>query len=65
MTPIAVQEPVANNVYIADLKAEVVVDHVEVEATPKPPVADDFMYETSEAQIERLAVIYICKFGNH
>ncbi|KAK9326879.1 hypothetical protein V1520DRAFT_94458 [Lipomyces starkeyi] len=45
MTPIAVQEAVANNVDIADLKAKVVVDHVEVEATPKPPVADDFMYD--------------------
>lgn len=33
------------NVDLADLKAKVVVDHVEVEASPKPPVADDYMYD--------------------
>ncbi|KAK4937548.1 hypothetical protein LTR10_021840 [Elasticomyces elasticus] len=36
---------VANNVDIADVKAKVVVDHVELEVEPQLPVADDFMYD--------------------
>lgn len=47
MAPIAIidkelEAAQVNN--IADLKAKVVVDHVEREVTP-PPVADDFMYD--------------------
>lgn len=33
------------HVDFADLKDKVVIEHVELVATPKPPVADDFMYE--------------------
>lgn len=29
----------------ADLKTKVVVNHVELEVDPKPPVSDDFMYD--------------------
>ncbi|KAK9350907.1 hypothetical protein V1523DRAFT_418322 [Lipomyces doorenjongii] len=36
---------VDSNVDIAHLKAKYVVDHVELEVTPKPPVADDYMYD--------------------
>ena len=30
---------------ISDLKAKTVVNNVEIEITPKPPVADNFMYD--------------------
>lgn len=36
---------VPNNVDIADVKAKVAVDHVELEVGPKLPVADNFMYD--------------------
>lgn len=36
---------VDNKVDIADVKAKVVVDDVELEVTPEPPVADNFMYD--------------------
>lgn len=49
MAPIAIHEPrvphVSNKIDIAALKAKVVLNHVELETTPKPPVADDFMYD--------------------
>lgn len=45
MAPIAMPEfHVGDKVDIADLKAKVVIDTVELEATP-PPVADNFMYD--------------------
>lgn len=28
-----------------DVKSKIIVDHVEIEVAPKPPVADDFMYD--------------------
>ena len=45
MAPTAVTEPLSGHVNIADLKAKVVDDHVEVVQDHKPPVADDFMYD--------------------
>lgn len=30
---------------LADVKSKVVVDNVELEVSPPPPVADDFMYD--------------------
>lgn len=45
MSPTAVIDTALDrNVTIADLKAKVVKDHVEVEVSP-PPVADDYMYD--------------------
>ena len=44
MAPTAVIENTLP-VDLADLKAKSVAGHVELEATPKPPVADDFMYD--------------------
>lgn len=35
----------APQVDLVDVKSKVVVDHVELEASPAPPVADDFMYD--------------------
>lgn len=35
----------AEHVEFADLKAKVIVDHVEIDVEPQPPVADDFMYD--------------------
>lgn len=43
MAPIATQD--LQQVDVADVKAKVVVDHVELEITPEPPVADNFMYD--------------------
>lgn len=46
MAPHAIYEPVSDNkIDITDLKVKVVSNHVELDATPKPPVADDFMYD--------------------
>lgn len=46
MPPIAIHEPIVDKKFdIADLKAKVVFNHVEVKADPKPPLADDFMYD--------------------
>lgn len=46
MAPIATRDLSSDNkVDIADVKAKVVVDHVELEVTPEPPVADNFMYD--------------------
>lgn len=46
MAPHAIYETVAdNNVDLTDLKIKVVAKHAEVEATPKPPVANNFMYD--------------------
>lgn len=44
MAPTAVTATTPH-VNIADLKAKVVGDHVEVVEDHKPPVADDFMYD--------------------
>lgn len=30
---------------LADIKSKVIVDHVELETSPPPPVADNFMYD--------------------
>lgn len=35
----------ASQVDLVDVKSKVLVDHVELEASPAPPVADDFMYD--------------------
>lgn len=35
----------ASRVDLVDVKSKVVVDNVELEASPTPPVADDFMYD--------------------
>ena len=35
----------APQVDLIDVKSKVVVDNVELEASPAPPVADDFMYD--------------------
>lgn len=46
MAPTAVNEfQVDGKAAISDLKLKVVANHVEVEAAPKPPVADNFMYD--------------------
>jgi hypothetical protein len=46
MAPHAEYEPtIYHNVDITNLKAKVVANHVELDQTPKPPVADDFMYD--------------------
>lgn len=46
MAPMSVHEFAADSdVGVADLKAKVLVNNVELEASPKPPVADDFMYD--------------------
>ncbi|RSH82839.1 hypothetical protein EHS25_005829 [Saitozyma podzolica] len=44
MAPTATAVPDVPDV-IADLKAKVVNGHVEVEQTPKPPIADNYMYD--------------------
>lgn len=44
MAPTAIAE-VAPNVDIAELKAKTVGSHVELEVDPKPPVADNYMYD--------------------
>lgn len=44
MAPTAVSAPDAE-VKIADLKAKIVNEHVEVEVEPKLPVADNYMYD--------------------
>lgn len=44
MAPISLQA--AHDVdHIADLKAKLVDNHVEVEAVPRGPVSDDYMYD--------------------
>jgi hypothetical protein len=46
MAVLTIADPVRNQVDdFTDLKAKVVVNNVEIEATPTPPVADDFMYD--------------------
>lgn len=51
MAPHAIHESGTDNkvdirdVDLPDLKAKVMVDHVELEASPRPPVADDYMYD--------------------
>ena len=46
MAVVAVPEAgTVNNVIIADLKAKVVVDQVELDVSPVGPVADNFMYD--------------------
>jgi len=45
MVPHSVYTPSIHNVDIVDLKAKIVANHVELDQTPKPPVADDFMYD--------------------
>ena len=48
MAPISLPEFYdGDKVDIADLKAKVVAGTVEVEATPEPPVADNYMYDFS------------------
>jgi hypothetical protein len=43
---IAVQNPTPQqDLEIPDVKVKTIVNHVEVEVTPKPPVADNFMYD--------------------
>lgn len=44
MAPTAVTANIPAN-DLADLKAKSVAGHVEVEVTPAPPVADNFMYD--------------------
>lgn len=44
MAPTAVAE-LSRSVDIADLKAKVINDHVELEKEPKLPVADNYMYD--------------------
>jgi hypothetical protein len=46
MAPHAIYEsPIYDNVDSANIKAKVVTNEVELEVTPTPPVADDFMYD--------------------
>ncbi|KAJ4294208.1 hypothetical protein N0V90_007898 [Kalmusia sp. IMI 367209] len=46
MAPIAVHESVIDHkVDMADLKAKVIVNDIELETTPKAPLPDDFMYD--------------------
>lgn len=44
MAPTAVGE-LPPDVDLADIKAKTVNSHVELEVEPKPPVADDYMYD--------------------
>lgn len=39
------EHDITRHVDLVDLKSKVVVDSVELEASPPPPVADDFMYD--------------------
>lgn len=43
MSPTAIIDN--HKVDLADLKSKVIDGHVELEETPKPPVADNFMYD--------------------
>jgi hypothetical protein len=46
MAPHAIYEsPIDNSIDVANIKAKVVANEVELEVTPTPPVADDFMYD--------------------
>lgn len=51
MAPIAIYDPAIKNIAVnkdvdlLDIKAKVVVDQVEIDLGPKPPVADDYMYD--------------------
>lgn len=46
MSIITLQDPsVDHKVEKVDLKAKIIVDDVEIESTPAPPVADNFMYD--------------------
>merc|ERR1711939_1129874 len=44
---VEVAPPLNDNTIVpnADIKSKVIVDHVEIQVAPKPPVADDFMYD--------------------
>ena len=46
MAPHAIYEsPVDAHANISQLKSKVVTSHVELEVEPKPPTADDYMYD--------------------
>ena len=46
MAIVSIPELDANdNVGMADVKIKAVINHVEIEVGPKPPVADNFMYD--------------------
>jgi hypothetical protein len=46
MAPIATRDLTTDSkADLTDLKAKVVVNHVELDETPPPPVADNFMYD--------------------
>jgi hypothetical protein len=46
MAPHAINDDfVDRKIGLADIKSKVIVDHVELDVKPAPPVADDFMYD--------------------
>ena len=46
MAPHAIHDDFVSRQFdVADIKSKVVVDHVEVDVKPPPPVADDYMYD--------------------
>jgi len=45
MAPTAVRDAAPFVTDVADLKAKIVDNHVEIDKTPVPPVADNFMYD--------------------